>query len=833
MGAGGALLDNVVSWFDHPRRTDRGAMVRCPAHEDKRQSLHVSQGDDGRVLLKCHAGCDTTDVLARVGKTLADLFPPRERDHPKTAPPVLIAYDYRDEHGDLLYQAVRKQYPDRKDFFQRRPAPGGGWINNLKDVPRVLYRRPELLAADPNEVVLILEGEKDCDRAARDGWTATTNVGGAGKWRDDYSADLAGRHVVLFPDNDQPGYAHMLQVARSLEGAAASVTVVRLTAVPEKGDLSDALDAGLTWAALDPLVTGQRSKILGAELIDVDTLAELAGEPPAKMAGTDPKALLGKITGKVSATEPPAPGAGDDAPNPTDLGNARRLVAAHGAELRYCHPWGKWFAWDGRRWRLDESGEVVRRAKATIRDLYREAADLDDAARQALGKHALRSEAGARLRAMVDLTESEPGIPVHPDELDRDPWLLNVRNGTVNLRTGALRPHERGDLVTKLAAVEYDPAADCPTFLAFLDRIMAGNEGLIRFLQRAAGYSLTGDTSERVLMILHGEGRNGKSTFLEVLRSILGDYAIRTPTDTLMAKRENGIPNDVAALRGARFVSASEADEGRRLAEATIKDLTGGDTISARFMRGEFFNFAPEFKLWLGTNHKPGIRGTDQAIWDRIRLVPFTVRIPDSEQDKRLREKLLAEASGILTWALEGCLDWQRDGLGEPQEVTEATAGYRAEMDVLGAFLDDRCVCHEHAQVSAKALYAAYQAWCDETGEKPLTQQATGRRLTERGFDSAQLGKSRTRTWLGIGLKTDDDPPQGDERVNGFEGVNGSERLFRHNQNDSKSHEVISEKAFTSVHPTKAFTLDGTAEPAPLWELALADNDPEDDPWRR
>ncbi len=298
MGAGGALLDNVVSWFDHPRRTDRGAMVRCPAHEDKRQSLHVSQGDDGRVLLKCHAGCDTTDVLARVGKTLADLFPPRERDHPKTAPPVLIAYDYRDEHGDLLYQAVRKQYPDRKDFYQRRPAAGGGWINNLKDVRRVLYRRPELLAADPNEVVLILEGEKDCDRAARDGWTATTNVGGAGKWRDDYSADLAGRHVVLFPDNDQPGYAHMLQVARSLEGAAASVTVVRLTAVPEKGDLSDALDAGLTWAALDPLVTGQRSKILGAELIDLATLAELAGEPPAKMAGTDPKALLGQLTGK-------------------------------------------------------------------------------------------------------------------------------------------------------------------------------------------------------------------------------------------------------------------------------------------------------------------------------------------------------------------------------------------------------------------------------------------------------------------------------------------------------------------------------------------------------
>ncbi len=398
MIAGGMLLDEVVAWFDNPRRTGSGTMVRCPAHEDKRQSLHISQGDDGRVLLKCHAGCDTADVLARVGKTLADLFPAREREPATLPPPVLIAYDYRETAGGpLLYQAVRKQYPDRKDFFQRKPKPGGGWEYTLGDVPRVLYRRPDLLAADTNKVVLILEGEKDCDRAARDGWIGTTNVGGAGKWLDEYSADLAGRHVVLIPDNDQPGYAHMLQVARSLEGTAASVTVGRLTAVPEKGDLSDALDAGLRRAALDQLFSGQRSKILGAELIDLDTLAELAGERPT--------------------INPPQEHEDDDVPNLTDLGNARRLVATHGGDLRYCHPWGKWFAWDGRRWRLDDSGEVVRRAKATIRELYREAAGLEDKARKDLVTHALKSEAGARLRAAErgnGMTEHVRPTPARP-----------------------------------------------------------------------------------------------------------------------------------------------------------------------------------------------------------------------------------------------------------------------------------------------------------------------------------------------------------------------------------------------------------------------------------
>jgi putative DNA primase/helicase len=438
----------------------------------------------------------------------------------------------------------------------------------------------------------------------------------------------------------------------------------------------------------------------------------------------------------------------------TDMGNAERFAILHGRDLRYSHTFDRWYIWDGARFAEDDAGRIAARAKETVRAIYAEAAaEPDDKRRDQLSKHARQSESAQRIAAMITLARSEPGIPVRVDDLDRDPWRLNVRNGTIDLRTGQLAPHNQRDLITKLAPVTYDPSATCPRFLAFLRRVMGDDDALVAFLQRAVGYSLTGVTLERILLILYGEGKNGKSTLLEVIRSVLGDYAMRTPTETLLAKRDSGgIPNDIARLRGLRFVSASEAEEGQRLAEAKIKDLTGGDTISARFMRGEFFDFLPTFKLWFSTNHKPVIRGTDRAIWDRIRLVPFLVRIPDDEQDKQLRDKLLAEASGILAWAVQGCLDWQRAGLGESEAITTATEGYRAEMDVIGRFIDDCCVTTATATATAGELYAAYQHWCDANGERPITQTAMGKRLAERGFDSARLGKAGTRTWLGIGL---------------------------------------------------------------------------------
>ncbi len=442
--------------------------------------------------------------------------------------------------------------------------------------------------------------------------------------------------------------------------------------------------------------------------------------------------------------------AGDGPLHLTDVGNGKRLVARHGRDLLYCERWKSWLVWDGQRFARDETGEIERRAKETVRHMYAQAgAVADDEARKEQVKWALRSESGQRLREMIAAARTEEGIAVAPAAFDADPWLLNVANGTIDLRTGTLREARRDDRLTKIAPVVYDPAARCPTWLGFLDRVMDGKAEVISFLQRAVGYSLTGDISEHCLFLLFGTGRNGKSTFVETLSAALGDYAMTTTTDTLLVRREGGIPNDLARLVGARLVSASESEAGRNLAEALVKQLTGGDTISARFLHAEFFDFKPAFKLWFRTNHKPTIRGTDDGIWTRIRLIPFTQRIPDSEIDRRLPERLLAELPGILAWAVAGCLAWQREGLGMPTEVARATAEYRSEMDVLATFLADCCVVGAEYRCTAKELYAAYTRWAEENGERAVSQKALGLRLAERGFVNAK-GTGGARLWAGL-----------------------------------------------------------------------------------
>src|SRR5215213_9736264 len=477
-------------------------------------------------------------------------------------------------------------------------------------------------------------------------------------------------------------------------------------------------------------------------------------QPPLKAAEVE------KIAASVARYEPagdvthiPLNGHGATRPprfNLTDLGNAARLVHHHGRNLRYCWLWRKWLVWDGQRWVKDDTGEVFRLAKDTVASIYQEAAAApDDETRKALAKHAVRSEAGARVKEMVDLARSD--VPVMPDELDASPDLLNTESGTIDLRTGELREYRREDLITKLAPVEYGPHATAPTWEAFLERVLPGEE-LRAFVQRALGYSATGDTSEQCMFINHGGGANGKSTFQEALSAALGDYAMRAPTEMLLAKRTAGIPNDVARLKGARFVAASETEEGRRLAESLVKDLTGQDTITARFMKAEWFDFAPTHKLWLSTNHKPEIRGTDAAIWRRIRLVPWTVSIPPTEQDKKLPEKLRSELAGILAWVVRGCLAWRREGLQAPDEVRQATGEYRAEMDVLAGFLAECCELGTGHWEYAKDLYGSYKRWCDENGERSEPQRKFGGRLGERGFQRDRGGSRGAGVWRGVRL---------------------------------------------------------------------------------
>ncbi|HET6464905.1 MAG TPA: phage/plasmid primase, P4 family [Nitrospiria bacterium] len=441
--------------------------------------------------------------------------------------------------------------------------------------------------------------------------------------------------------------------------------------------------------------------------------------------------------------------------HPTDLGNAQRLVTLHGAELRFCHAWGKWLIWDGRRWAKDETDEISRRAKTVIKALYAEAGTLDEKERKPLAAHAIRSEAEGRVKAMIGLAKSEPTIPIRPTELDQDMMLLNVQNGTLDLRTGKLGPHRREDYLTKLCPVDFDILSEAPTWQKFLDRIMAGNMDLIDFLQRAVGYSLTGDTTEQCLFMLHGTGKNGKSTFLNALQALIEDYALQASFETFLLRDRGAIPNDLARLKGARLVSAIEADAGRRLAESTVKQLTGQDRVTARFLHAEYFEFTPQFKLWLAANHKPDIRGTDDAIWRRIMLIPFRVKIPESERDAKLSEHLKAELPGLLAWAVKGCLAWQDFGLLPPDEVKKATQKYRDEMDILGEFLEESCILEPDAEEMSADLYKSYTTWAEASGilkKHVMTKTKLGLCLAERGFEDGRV--KGQRIWKGLRLKS-------------------------------------------------------------------------------
>jgi putative DNA primase/helicase len=480
---------------------------------------------------------------------------------------------------------------------------------------------------------------------------------------------------------------------------------------------------------------------------------------------------------KAGALEPRHPEPGHGAPGPlatataereahhrTDVGNAERLAARYGHELRYLHPWREWLVWDGRRWARDRSGELVRRARETIRALYSESAGIrGDDDRRELAKHALASEAQRRIFGMIELAKADERIAALPEHFDgpSSRYLLNLPNGTLELTSGTLKPHEPRDLLTRIGNASFDPVAACPAWDAFLARVVPDGE-VRAFLQRFTGYALSGDVSEQVFCLLHGSGANGKSTFLETILHLLGEYGHAASFESFLeatskSDRRGGPRADLLALRGVRLVAAIEAGEGRRLDENVIKQLTGRDSITARGMyQAEETTFSPEAKLLLAGNHEPEIHGGDLAIWRRVLEVPFTITIPEDERDPDLLDRLRSpgEMSGILNWALMGCRAWLAMGsaprLRPPASVISATRRYRDEQDRLRPFFDDCCILGPAEMVTNGALRQAYENWCKANGDRPVGTKRVARKLKEMGIEVSKIGS--TRRWLGIGL---------------------------------------------------------------------------------
>lgn len=438
-----------------------------------------------------------------------------------------------------------------------------------------------------------------------------------------------------------------------------------------------------------------------------------------------------------------------------DTGNASRFMDHFGDLVRYSFIDKKWYFYNGSFWEVDFRGNVRNLIDLMVEDMAKEPIAAfgeltQEEAEKEFRKHIKRSRSNSGKKAIQD--ELKHRVPVMPEEFDRERMMLNTKNGYLDLTSGVLHEHDMSKMFSRETNAEFTDNTDAPEWHQFLTEIFDGDKELMNYIQKAVGYSLTSSTKEQVMFILHGGGRNGKSLFLETISDLLGTYANTMQATSIMVKQNTGINSDIARLKGARLVTSSEPNEGFRFDEGLIKQLTGGDKVTARKLYGEEFEFNPEFKLWLATNHKPIIRGTDDGIWRRMIVIPFNVQIPEHKVDKDLKYKLQREASGILNWAVDGCLKWQREGLETPGSIKESVKVYRSEMDVIEAFVEDCLVKDPDRTIPASQVYKIYKQWANDNTQYLMSSTKFGREFGNK------YEKKRTKTgnmYFGVGTKYD------------------------------------------------------------------------------
>ncbi|CAM5220324.1 hypothetical protein CDEF62S_00623 [Castellaniella defragrans] len=664
-------------------------------------------GDGGDIfdLISLYAGINASVDFAAVLTHAADLAghaqtvvtPPVRREPPvDDLGPVTAKWDYQDAQGRLIAVVYRYDPPGcRKEF---RP-----WDAIRRKMaapePRPLYNQPEMLAA---EEVILVEGEK-CAQALIDvNFVATTAMNGAKApvEKTDW-APLAGKAVILWPDRDKPGWEYATTAAQAALAAGAVSCDVLLPPddKPEGWDAADALAEGFDVA--DFIAQGPRMNM-----------------KPTTSAPTQQASVWA-----------------------TDDALALAFTETYAEDWCYVAGWGKWLVWDSRRWQADDTLLV----RHLIRSICRDAATSASTHRLAAKLAASSTVGGVEHLARTDRRHAAT-----TDEWDADVWLLNTPGGVVDLRTGHLRAHDRQDRMTKITTAT--PKGKPTLWLSFLDDVTGGDQDLQAYLQRVVGYCLTGSTAAHALFFLYGTGANGKSVFVNVVTTILGDYAANAAMDTFMDVRGDRHPTDLAGLRGARMVSSIETEQGRRWNESKVKAITGGDKISARFMRQDFFEYTPQFKLIIAGNHKPSIRNVDEAMRRRLHLIPFTVTVPPDRRDGQLTEKLLAERDEILAWAVQGCLDWQRNGLNPPAIVVNATDEYFEAEDAMGRWIDERCIQDGSTKSLTAELFSDWKRWADEAGEFVGSQRRFSDQLITRGVNKWR-NPSGIRGFQGIGLK--------------------------------------------------------------------------------
>lgn len=700
----------------------------CPAHEDAKASLGIGRLDDGRVLLKCYAGCDTKNIVLALGLEMRDLFPDRRERGPSGQLTIAsLAFDkripaeflkscglretigdgkyrvqipYFDEAGELLFERSR---------FALRAKDGTRQPKGVRLQPYGLWKLKEFRPAGR---LILVEGESDC-------WAL---------WLHGY------------PALGIPGASAVSTLTPKVLTGFTEVYVWR---EPDSG--GEAFERGL-------------QKLLAT--IPWKVISGRGVKDPCDLYRADPDTFREKFDAIIAAAvvvEAPPVVADPSGTLPyTDYGNAQRLVRDRGSDIRFSGD--RWYVWDSRRWRHDTTQQVVRWAKDTIRAIPNELPkDAGNREKQKALQHAVASESGRGIRETVRLAESEPGIAIDASELDADLFMFNCQNGTVDLRTGEFKEHSRDSLLTKISPVTYDKSAKCPTWERFLCRVFAkdpcdpddpGDTELIGFVRRLFGYCISGDISEQIMPILWGNGSNGKTTLLNTIREVMGKgtgYSAKAPRGLLMARKGESHPTELTVLQGTRLVIATESARHQRLSEDLVKDLTGGEAIQARHMRQDFYEFEPTHKLALCTNHRPRIVDGDDGIWRRIVLVPFLTRFwnpakkeigPDHlKRDNRLPNELKQERSGILNWLIRGCLEWQIDGLNAPAQVVKETETYRENEDMTAQFLSTCCrVSNGNGDTSFKEVYSSYCQWMGENNVRPVSGRVLSEDLRNHGI---------------------------------------------------------------------------------------------------
>jgi len=737
-------IETVLDRLPNHARSGNGYKASCPAHDDKKPSLSITEGEDGRVLLNCHAGSTIEAVVEAMGLGLPDLHPNVGSCHkpvtrPKqnvfsTAEQATEAYRlgppskewlYADASGNEVGRILRWDTAAGKEIRPLARTPTGWTLAGMAG-PRPLLNLPALLAR-AEDPVYVVEGEKCFDALEALGLLATTSAGGANAAKQTDWSPLTNRRVIVLPDNDDSGRKFAEDVVEQvfLVNDKADIQILELPSREAGDDIADIVARCKTSA---------EGESLREQLV---VLAEV----------TAPEEYWPTTIADAAMLSQPETW--------TDLGLSRRFIVESAGQLRFSTEENCWLAWRGDRWERDPSGAAAQEVAKQVADRLQDEARTQPATAVAgCMQFALRAGSQAKIKAMVGLACSDKRIAIRSADMDAESHLLNCLNGVLDLEKGVLLPHSPRHLLSKIARVKYDPSATCPRWERFIREVTCDDQELAGFLQRTFGLALSGDVSEQFLWIHYGDGANGKTTGLEVLSVILGDYSGPIGADVLAVnprsfERERG--RAVHSLVGKRLAVAGESGPDAQLSEGLVKMLTGGDTVEAREIYGKAFSVKPSWHIHLCTNHRPNVQGLDHGVWRRLLVVPWAAVFGGQRADPKLRDHLVSEASGILNWLVAGFLEWKSSGLQIPQTVKATHEDYRRDCDPVRPWLQECCEMAPDAVTKSKPLYDHYRRWATDTGENPVSKQAFGRHLTQNGLQGDK--KSGDRVWVGVRLQ--------------------------------------------------------------------------------